>query len=252
MKIRFFGDSWYWAWLGGGPRSKTLKNLVNYSESKGIPFYKIYLESAGINCVNYATPGYTFLETTKTILSTTDHTDIKYNVVFFSNLIRRQPQEHQWKDEIDVSNYETFINQYQLKVVSLLEEIQGWAEQNNQQVILVGGQSTLLKQWVDQVKVKNNLHLLAQCAISKILKIQDPSFGIFKLSTDISESLSITWATELLEHIYKDIKKYSYNDMVSNVTWPDKGHLNASGIFILLDYILEKIEDLEEKNKVDT
>lgn len=243
MKIRFFGDSWYWGWMFEIPKSKTLKKIEE-TPPGAIPFFKVYLESVGIECVSHNCPGSSFFDTTDSIIKTTDHKDIKYNVVFFSSLMRRHHE--QWKDQFDFSNYDIFISQYNSKVLDLLKKIQKWAEIHDQQVLLIGGQSTLYKYLFDRLEDNKNLHLIVQCAISKILKNADPVFGAFKLSTDMAEHIKMTWNTKIIEHIYRDIKNFQQDTSIKFVTWPDAGHLNAAGIFLLTDIILKKIEELEE------
>lgn len=241
MKIRFFGDSWFWNWGAQTLKSSQMKKFVD--SSGGFPIVEIYLKFLGIDCERHNRQGNTFLDTTQSILEQTDHNDVKYNIVFFSSHIRRNTE--QWIDYFDFSDYNKFIDQFNTRTLYLLDEIQNWAEKNNQQVILVGGQSTLYKTVFDKLENNKNLHLLHECIISYFFNIIDGPYGIFKLATDITDFIKDDWHPGIINHLYEDIERFRLDDKTLYVSWPDKGHLNSTGSFYLLDSIFNKIESLE-------
>lgn len=243
MKIRFFGDSWYWGWCSHSLKSQMLTNLGK----KGFPFFEYYLKELNIDYITHCVPGNSFSLTTDSILNINNDSDVKYNIVFFSSHIRRNRRE--WINEFDFFNYENFINQFNQKTILLLEKIQSWAEENNQQVFLIGGQCTLYKDTFSQLKNNKNLHLISECIITDLLPIQKPyAYGIFKLATDMTDHIDENWDSKIIDHLYEDISKFEKDKNITQVvTWPDSGHLNGTGILLLLDLILEKIEKLEEQ-----
>lgn len=242
MKIRFFGDSWYWAWYPPNLiKSQALKKCLK--NDKGYPAMESYFNRAGINCVTHNRPGCSFEDTVNSIIRTTECSDIKYNVVFFSSHFRNREHEK----EFNTSNYKEFINSFNDQTVSILNEIQEWAEENKQEVFLIGGHSTLHKNVFDQVKNKKNLHLLSECIMSQFLSKEKP-YGIFKLADDISSQVNENWDPELINHIYYNTKEWNdQRDQMHRITWPDHAHLNNTGALLLTDLILCKIEELEGK-----
>lgn len=242
MKIRFFGDSWYWTWYPTHLiKSQLLKNCLK--NNTGYPAIEVYLNNVGIDCITHNRPGRPFYDTVDSIIKTTDHTDVKYNVVFFSSHFRNRRHEKKF----NLSNYKEFIDSFNTQTISMLSEIQEWAEENNQEVFLIGGHSTLYRNIFDQVKNRKNLHLLSECIISQ-LSLKEKPYGIFKLADDISNQVNESWDPELINHLYNDLKEWDNNlQHLYKVTWPDHAHLNNTGALLLTDLILCKIEELERK-----
>lgn len=243
MKIRFFGDSWYWSWYPTHLiQSQLLKNRLK--NRGGYPAMEVYLNNLGIDCVTHNRPGSDFENTVKSIVKTTDHTDIKYNVVFFSSHIRN----YDYENVFNMNNYKEFIEKFNNLTVSMLSTIQKWAEENNQEVFLVGGHSTLHKEIFDRVENKKNLHLLSECIVSQFVSKERP-YGIFK-KADFTKEANKNWDPDLINHLYNDIKEWEdQRQGIYNVTWPDDAHLNNTGALLLTDLILCKIEELEENNE---
>lgn len=236
--IRFFGDSWYWCWFPNSIKSKKLLELKYLRE--GYPILKMYLDALNIKSITHNSPGNSFEKTTESILATTEHDNIKYNVVFYSSIVRRTNFLQE-----ESKNYKQFIRNLDKKVEICLDKIQEWAEHNEQQVILIGGQSTIES---GLVKNKKNIHLISSCIISSVLR-KNINFGRFKLATDITDFLNEETDPRLVNQIYFDIKNFEEDTGRNLLTWPDSGHLNPTGMIFLLDRILYKIEDLERLKK---
>jgi len=126
MKIRFFGDSWLWSWYYKAT-SSTIKSKLRSEE--GLPIFEIYLNYLGIDIEHHNTPGNDFDRTVETILTTTNHEGIKYNIVFFSSLLRRNSRLLE-----TTKNYKQLLSTWNSYVVEHLTNINQWAEQNNQEV----------------------------------------------------------------------------------------------------------------------
>lgn len=242
MKLRFFGDSWYWSWYYGVFKSKSLnKKLLN---NAGFPALEAYFKYLGYESICYNSPGNSFVDTVNEVLATTEHTDIKYNIVFFSSHMRGFTYLNP-----DVTNYETFIRQYNTITIKNLSNLNMWAKENNQEVLLLGGQGTLHKKVFDCVLDNKKIHLVSECIMSDLLSRNKP-FGIFKLATDITNLVDNTWHYDLVQHMHKDITEWENNKDKVLFTHPDSGHLNGNGSLLLSDMIMKKIEELEEGEKI--
>lgn len=258
MKIRFFGDSWYWCWFHEEAFvSKTLRGML-YNKV-GLPILETYMNKLGIDCVEKCAPGNDFYQITEVITSSTDNEDIDYNIVFFSSLLRgKDPKEQNRLEHLNIHDYDYFMKKWDSDVIMLLENIQKWAEQYNQTVLLIGGQSTLEKRIFDKLSHKPNLHLLTECVTSSLVKRYqklsnnynklkiNQNFGIFKLAKDISYKADETWDPRLINHMYEDQQLW-IDHVVTNgyLCKPDDYHLNSIGVLHLTDLILYKIEQLK-------
>lgn len=247
MKLRFFGDSWYWAWFNKDLlKSKLVRNKIFLGA--GLPVLETYFNHLNIECVHKNNPGLSFYETTGSVLATEpiENEDIDYNIICFSNLVRNKEK----LAEFDVTNYNNFMDKWEKDSVELLEKLQIWAEQYNQTILLVGCQSTLPKKVFDKIKYKNNLHLLSECVVSQIINEYcranfDGPFGIFKLAADISQYADTTWDPRLVDHIYEDMNLWDRVIKGGGFLYNDHYHLNPTEHVFLMDLILNKIEQLE-------
>jgi hypothetical protein len=238
MNLRFFGDSWYWSWYWQEFKSNAVKNKL--VSSAGFPALEAYFNYLGVNCISYSQPGNSFSKTVSTVLNSNDHSDIQYNIVFFSSHLRRGAI-----NDIDISSRDKFIEEFNLKTISELNKLQVWAKENKQQILLLGGQSTIHKHVFDKLPDSTNLHLVSECIISHLLDKGDP-FGILKLATDITDLVDDTWDRDLVIFLYDNIKEWEFNVHKNKFTLPDLGHLNGSGALLLADIIMEKIEQLSK------
>lgn len=243
-KIRFFGDSWYWCWYTKNQlKSNAVQSKFYNPDVFAFPAFDCFLNFLNYSCINHCAAGKDFYQTVDTITNITEHDDIIYNVVFFSSLVRRV----NLKENLDkVTNYKNFIDNFNDGTIKLLQKIQDWAEKNNQQILLVGGQCTLYRSVFDKVPHKTNLHLLSECIISTLIE-KDKPFGIFKLSNDISDNVDKFWDKRLVNQIYEEQQEFNTDANNKVFTFPDFGHLNLVGALFLADLILHKIEELQEK-----
>lgn len=238
MNLRFFGDSWYWSWYWQEFKSSTVKNkLVN---SAGFPALEAYFNYLGVNCITYNQPGNSFANTVGSVLNSSDHQDIKYNIVFFSSHLRRTTA-----NSITLTSKDKFIKEFDLITIAELTKLQIWAKENNQQILLLGGQSTIHKHVFDKLPDSTNLHLVSECILSHFLGKNDP-FGILKLATDVTDLVDDTWDRDMVIFLYDSIKEWESDESKNKFTLPDLGHLNGSGALLLADMIMEKIEQLNK------
>lgn len=238
MNVRFFGDSWYWSWYWKEIKSDAISNkLVN---SAGFPAIEAYLNYLGVQCISYAEPGNSFTATVDSILSAPENKNVKYNIVFFSSHFRPM-----CADDISTVSYTKFIEDFDLTTKKQLTRLQDWAKKNNQEILLLGGQSTIYKHIVDSLPDSSNLHVVCECVISYLLGKEEP-FGILKLSTDVIGCIDDTWDRDLVIELYDSIREWESNVHKNKFTLPDQGHLNGSGALLLADIIMEKIEQLNK------
>lgn len=255
MNIRFFADSWFWTWYG--KHTFKSKDIKAWAESEGfelhdaLPTMDGILNRLGHNSISFVEPGINFYGIVDTVCDQTSHENIKYNVVFFTNLFR-------YRDQIgsfDVENYDRFMEKWNVDVVVLLERLQDWAEKNDQQVILLGGQSTLSKEIFDCVKKKTNIHLLSECITHQILHeyfnhkdacsfLNGRKFGIFKLPEFLSW-ITDNWDKRFLEKVYQDSMLWNETIVKHNIYSPDTRHPTVTGQLFFLDLLLHKIDVLE-------
>lgn len=246
MKLRFFGDSWYWSWYYQKPfRSNIVRSYLH--ENTGLPTLEAFFNQFGIDCYHENEPGCTFYRTVDKITKecAIDPT-VDYNVVFFSNLIRGDNfSEHCF----DLTSYDKFMEKWQKDCFDLLSALDIWSRAYNQKIILIGGQCTIPLDIYKMVRPRPNLFLLADCIISKLAREYagidiKQSFGIFKCSQDFSPFVDKTWDKRLIDHIYND---QQYYDQIMNKEFftRDHYHLSAIGHVYLTDMILDKIEHLE-------
>jgi hypothetical protein len=243
MKLRFFGDSWCWVWIDfdQGPippiQSKKLASAMA-SDHKGIPMLNWYFNSLGIETEIVAYPGRTLRNVADTIVTSVDNSGVDYNIVFVSS-----PYRYEQVLELDTENYDKFIEQWNTEILLNLNAVQKWAEQNNQIVFLVGGQTTLQEQLFNSMESTKNVYLLSECVVSDVMQL-DPKFGIFKVA-DFANLVNSKFCKELVDHIYNDMNYYAPNMYRDRFTWPDANHLGPTGTILLVDLILAKIEEIE-------
>jgi len=246
MKLRFYGDSWYWSWFYLNKwKSQAVKNSI--VKTSAFPALELFFKNYGVDCINECEPGWSFHQIVNKIENSKINRSVKYNIVFFSNLIRGDDPTHSF----DVGSYENFITKWKADTIDLLQRLQKWADQNDQQVILLGGQSTISKEIFNSINPKSNFQLLSECVSRDILthyygeKIVKP-FGIFKLAHDFSYLVNETWHPNLVKHTYEDRKHWEDTIIEKNFFNPDTAHLNTTGQLFLVDLILAKIEELEK------
>lgn len=235
-KIRFFGDSWFWNWYYPDMKSTAIKKVLL---EQGFPAIAAYLKYLDIEPICHNLPGRNFEQTVIDVLSTENHDDIKYNVIFIASIFRRNHHR------LDVTNYTNFIKAWDAILISRLTELQNWAQKNNQQILLLGGQTTLHKNLFEQVENRKNLHLVAECIISKLTN-RFNTHGFLKLATDVTDYVDTTWHPELVEHMHNDITAFENDNDKFLFTLPDRGHLNPHGSLLVLDMILSEIEQIEK------
>lgn len=245
-KLRFFGDSWYWVWYLD-PKSSVFKNVYNQNNKRqqhsGWPVLEFYGNHLGLDFTFHNAPGCTFNEAVDKIWHITDNADYKYNIVFFSSPIRGG-NFHEYKNK----TYREIMNDIDKYIYKSLNNLQRWAEKHNQQVILIGGQSTLDKKYI---KLEHkNLHLYADCLISKFIK-RDTAYGMFKFA-DYFNLLDSNVDRDFVDRLYNDYKEFHDCEQTERkkrdiFLYPDEQHLNATGHLILLDELLYFIENLEKK-----
>jgi len=249
MKIRFFGDSWYWAWYHNKDKMKS-KQFKEYLterffrrgyQFRGVPALEMALHYFGYECENYCLSGSDFYKVTDDILTIPISDNAKYNVVLFSSLVR-DPKV--FITIYDFKNYDNFINKFNNDTIYLLKRIQNWAVKNNQYVIFVGGQSTLYKSIFNQAVNTKNMILLSECITSTLMGKPEP-YKIFKLSSDFSHLVNETWNKQIVDAIYEDYNIFK-NDVIGHPCHtPDTAHLNERGLILLADMIMNEIDRLE-------
>lgn len=248
-KVRFFGDSWYWSWLNTA-KSKTFNSYydaqINVNEHRGLPNLESYFNFFNIDCVQHNHPGSTFLETTDCIINIKENDDIKYNIVFVSSVIRRDTFL-----KIKHYPYDKILNYINKSTIEALNKIEFWANQYNQHVIFIGGQTTIHKNFFEQAQYKN-LHLLSECIISTLIGRCKP-YGIFKLA-DFAGLMDETTDKEFIHQVYEDLTEFAEGDIDNSikhgVQYPDYAHLNAAGGMLLVDEILYFIEKIEAQHSM--
>jgi hypothetical protein len=248
MKVKFFGDSWYWAWFypNSSWKSSLIRNKMKLPAPSGsFPAIESYFNYLGVECCHENCPGDSFYQVVDKVIQSQIDNSVDYNIVFFSNLIRRLP------NDFDYTNYEKLMLKWETDLLCLLEKLKSWAESNQQQIILLGGQSTLPERIFNKISPTSNLHLLTECISTTILKDYlkkdvSENFGIFKLSNDFSNLITDKWDHKLINHIYEDQKSWEDNIVYKNYFFPDNFHLNTTGQLFLVDLILSKIEKLEK------
>jgi hypothetical protein len=143
-------------------------------------------------------------------------------------------------------NYQKTLDKINSDTETLLQEIQDWAKQHNQTIIILGGQSTLNVELFNKPNKLDNIHLLTPCVMTEICKLYDKNastFGLFKLA-DFTDKLDETWDKQLVHKIYEDIDCWDKSILRKHFTWPDTGHLNCTASLILTDLLFEKLEQL--------
>lgn len=247
MKLRFFGDSWAWSWQPIS--SKIITNcLLSEHANKTIgpiPFIEIYLKYFGIDSVVHNKPGSDFEEVVRSVLSSTDHSNIDYNIILVPSI---------WRgigDTPTLSNHETFIKEWNEKLKQQLTILNNWTLKHNQKILLFGGQTTIKHDLFRQCIETNNIHLVAECITSyltyKRYQGSDFNHGILKINSEICSFIDETCDPRLVNHLYDDLKHWENDLNIRHKMWPDKGHLNAQGLFEFVDVMLTYIEKLEEE-----
>jgi hypothetical protein len=225
----------------------SLKSKIFSSALGKIPSIDWTLSNLGIESVMQAKAGNTLLQTTNSMLQTTNHKNITYNIVMVSS-----PYRVSNIDECDVSNYDNFMNNWNSAIIDCLNQMQKWGEENNQHILLIGGQCPLPIELFETLENRSNLHLLSECIISELVDMNgvttpiSPKFGPFRVC-DFTQHISIKYDKRLVDHIYEDLNRLEFQyDYVGNMLfWPDGSHLNFSAMIALLDKIFYKIEKLE-------
>jgi hypothetical protein len=240
MRIRFFGDSWYWSWFYRGGYVEIKSNYVKNTlrKEQGFPVFEAYLKFFDIDCEFHNEEGTTFIENVNKILNTTDQSNIKYNVLFFSSLLRMDGN-----NSLPVDSFQKFTEAWDTTVIYGLQKLQEWAEKNDQHILIIGGQSTLYKYVFEKVDNRKNLHLLSECILSSLEKKGEP-YGIFKFADDIVSLIDDTYHKELVHMIYGHLSEKDRRTP-NHFTWPDIAHLNPLGALLVTDLILSKIEEIE-------
>lgn len=232
MKLRFFGDSWFWCWFDPG----TLRsNILNADK---LPIIEWYLKALNVECISYNYPGNSLIDTTNTIVSSSPE-GATYNVVFVSFPIRRHDIQN-----YSVQDYKTFTNEYEEIILDCLSKMQLYAETHDQYFLLIGGQATLHKELFSRLESSSRLYLISECVLSDLLVV-NPPFGIFKLA-DFTKYVDTNFDKDLVNDVYTHLTQLDNHPDKQFIWWPDNsGHLNPSAVLIILDRILHKIEELE-------
>jgi len=239
MKLRFFGDSWYWSWFypeneSGHLKSKLLSNTCY--NGQGFPILEVYLKYMGIDAINHCYPGFTFTDTVNSVVSKKAE-DVKYNVVFFSSHYRRKDTS------LDITSYYNFLQEWENKTLDGLKLLDSWAKKCNQIILLVGAHSTLYKETIEKVK-SNNLHIVSECILADILSRKRP-FGTLKFANDIVDYIDESFDKDLINHLYNNLTEIDKATDKQIFTHPDHCHLNPTGALFLIDRILHKIEQIQ-------
>ena len=236
-KIRFFGDSWYWSWVSDDIiKSSTLKQY-----DRRFPILEWALDKSGIGAITYNAPGACFRATTNTIVNSTDNLeDIVYNVVFVSSPYRNDDIK-----KCDITNYDNFMQDWDSTIVTCLIQIQKWAIENNQQVLLIGGHTNLPKKLFASLEDCRNLHLLSECIVSELTGLKN--IGKFRCC-DFNHHIDATYDKRLIDDIHADSIQMQ-SSSISTIFWPDECHLNPTAMLLVADKILYNIEQLEGERK---
>lgn len=252
MKLRFFGDSWYWSWFFNVSwKSKEINSLI--FNKFGFPSLEIYLNHLGIECEHFNFPGKSFYTTTMDVISLVKaNPTVDYNIIFFSNLIRFSSFV---KEELplpfDVSNYDNFMYKWKSDVKNLLIKLDKWANSKNQNIIILGGHCTLPKEVFDSANLGPRVNLLTECVTTTILKEYfsynglKSNFGLFGLSKDFSNNVNEQWDPKLVNQIYEDQEYWDTHITNLKIFYPDFCHLNAVSHVCLADLLLYKISKLK-------
>lgn len=241
MKLRFFGDSWCWSWAFDvpGPLANAIISKRSHDYGASLPLLSWFLTGLGIDCEIVGKPGSAMRNIHDFVINTTNNDGVNYNIVFVSS-----PYRSVNINELPLHNYDSFMKQWNDELVDTLQGISRWAEEHNQVVFIVGGQTTITKEVFDMVGAGKNMHLLSECLVSEFTQKGKP-FGIFKLA-DFTKDIDTRFDRELVDHIYHDVKEFTSNEWRDLVTWPDNAHLNPTGTFMLINIVLRKIEELEK------
>lgn len=249
MKFRTFGDSWAWCWSLQF-NSKELNEKMYYDPSKmkngeryAVDILTIYMDRLGHNIDIHNTPGESFNDVLDYIRSNTDTLEkVDHNIVYFSGLLR--PDIHNF----DVSNYYNFCNQYDTLLINLLQELDKWAIEKNESVLMVGGHS-----WFDPETFKKanckNVKLLSDCLITDIsnrLGFQVPNLkNKFRFADYWIKDIDETFDEILIDEILNSLKitDVLIHEMKSFIMVPDHNHLNATGMLFFLDLLFEYLEN---------
>jgi hypothetical protein len=234
MKIRFFGDSWYWSWF----ENDVIKSNALSKYERRLPILEWVLEKSGVTTMVYNEPGGCFRLTTNTIIeSTNDNEGTIYNVVFVSAPYRGDDIKNH-----DTTNYDNFIQDWDSTIVTCLTQIQKWAIKNNQQVLLIGGHTNIPEKLLSSLEDRRNLHLLSECIVSELTGLKN--IGKFRFC-DFTHCIDDTYDKRLVDDIYEDSAQVQPIGNCNTILWPDKCHLNPTAMVLLADKILYKIEQLE-------
>jgi len=248
MKLRSFGDSWYWSWYYRKP-FKSLAIRSTLHQESGLPTLESFLKFYGVDCHTENEPGCTFYRTVEKITQECSVDPVvDYNIVFFSNLVRGD----NWKNHtFDFTNYQSWMKKWKQDCYNLFVQLEEWSKRNNQKILLIGGQCTLPNDVLESLNLEPNIFVLAECVSYKILKeyakvsVNKP-FGIFKCSRDFSHFADNTWDKQLVNEIYEDQHYYDQTVNKEFLT-NDYYHLSAIGHLYLTDIIIDKIEYLEKR-----
>lgn len=237
MRLRFFGDSWFWCWFNPG---QLKSNMLTKDSPKNLPVIEWYLKGLGVDCITHNHPGYSFKDTIKTILSSTPE-DIKYNIVFVSFPCRNADIFN-----LDVTNYSNFLERHDKIIVDGLIQMQEYATEHDQYFLLIGGHTTLHKELFESVPNLDRLYLVSQCIMSDLMGV-NPPFGIFKLA-DFTRYITGKFDRDLVNDVYTQLESLDKHPDKQVLWWPDNSrHLNPSAILLLTDKIFCKIEEIEKE-----
>lgn len=237
MRIHFFTDSWAWCWPFGMTPAKSKKILTMKKGYTGVPVLKWYFDGLGITTKFTGEPGVSLKDIADAI------TNVAFDFYDYNVIMVTSPYRMNQILDLNVGNYDEFINQWNDETVNILKSINDWAVKYDQTVFLVGGHMTLSKDIFDKIGHTTHLHLLSECIISDLAQ-QDPKFGIFKFA-DFTDIVDHSFDEQLIDHVWNDISTYDENKLRRVFTYPDHAHLNATGSLFLVDLILSKIEELE-------
>lgn len=247
MKLRFFGDSWAWSWQPISSKRIAdcfLKDQSNKTTGP-IPFIEIYLKHFGIESVIHNQPGLDFENVVRLVLDSFDHSTVDYNIILVPSIWRGLGNTP------TLSNHDKFIEEWNAKLKQQLSILNDWAIKHNQTILLFGGQTTIKYDTFRQCIETDRIHLVAECITSyltyKRYQGSDFNHGILKINSDICSLVNETWDSRLVDHLYNDLKHWENDQNIRHKMWPDKGHLNAQGLFEFVDIMLTYIEKLEEE-----
>jgi hypothetical protein len=130
-------------------------------------------------------------------------------------------------------------------IVTCLIQIQKWAIENNQQVLLIGGHTNLPKKLFASLEDCRNLHLLSECIVSELTGLKN--IGKFRCC-DFNHHIDATYDKRLIDDIHADSIQMQ-SSSISTIFWPDECHLNPTAMLLVADKILYNIEQLEGERK---